>query len=131
MKMISLAHRMSRPVRLVRRAFMILGFFLVASDSLAVSVRPIVKSGIILSIDQQSQTVSMSAAVGATPILVGWNKHTRFLQNGAAVASSALLGGTRVEARYFQPFFGKKMATQICWKSNVSAPAPTTASQSR
>jgi hypothetical protein len=131
MKFISLARQISHSGRLMRFAFLVLGLFLIVSDSLAVSVRPIVKSGIILSIDQQRQTVSMSAADSATPFLVGWNKHTRFLQNGAEVASSALLGGTRVEARYFQPFFGKKMATQICWKSNLNAPAPTTASQSR
>lgn len=71
--------------------------------------------GVVRSVDPVARTLILQGGKYDKPVLVVWNKNTKFHRNGARVIPSILQVGTVVDARYQEALFVRNELLCVAW----------------
>lgn len=71
--------------------------------------------GRVLVVDRETQTFLVKPPNGKRPLLLNWNKGTRFIHNRQFTNAVALTQGVPVEVFYHSPLFSKPYVTKVLW----------------
>jgi len=73
--------------------------------------------GKVLAVDRQTNTMSVKPPNAKRPLLLRWDKSTRFVHNQQFTNSAALTEGLPVAVFYRSPLFGKLYVTKVLWEN--------------
>ena len=97
-------------------SLLLLGALCMATpDALAHLPKPTRSSGVVPTLDLDSQTLVFKPAKGKKPLLLDWSKETAFNGNGQSVPASELKVGTTVEIYYKDVSFHNPLLKKVVW----------------
>jgi len=86
-----------------------------APDARAHLPKPTKSSGVVLTLDLDSQTLVFKPVKAKKPFLLEWKKDTEFNRNGQPVPASELKPGTPVEIYYRDVSFHSPLLKKVVW----------------
>lgn len=82
---------------------------------------------VVVTLNHDQRTLSVSYAKGRGPHELIWNSATEFLRDWKFVTAAELKEGTHVVIYYHSPFFGKPFLTKVVWTNGEPTKTSTTA----
>lgn len=76
--------------------------------------------GKVLVVDRETLTFLVKPPKGKRPLLLNWNKSTRFIHNHQSTNAVALTEGVSVAVFYHSPLIGKPYVTKVMWDNGTS-----------
>jgi hypothetical protein len=76
--------------------------------------------GKVLVVDRETLTFLVKPSKGKRPLLLNWNKSTRFIHNHQSTNAVALTEGVSVALFYHSPLFSKPYVTKVLWDNGTS-----------
>jgi hypothetical protein len=84
-------------------------------DAQAHLPKPTRSSGVVLTLNLDSQTLVFKPVKGKKPFLLDWKKDTEFNRNGQPATASELKPGTPVEIYYRDVSFHNPLLKNVVW----------------
>jgi hypothetical protein len=77
--------------------------------------KPTRSTGIVVTLDLESQTLVFKPVKAKKPFVLDWNKESEFNHNGQPVPASDLKSGTPVEIQYKDVSFHHPLLKKVVW----------------
>ena len=78
--------------------------------------KPVKSAGVVLAIDEETQTLVFKQAKGKKPLLLDWNNETGFNTDGHPASAAALKQGMLVVIVYRHVSFHNPLLKKVTWE---------------